>query len=1032
MRFSALLSSSGRFPRLPPWLVALGASSALLLVSLPALWPALRLGLTASADGLLHVLRIALLATYQREALFFPRWMPDLVLGYGYPLLSFYGPSTYFLASLFVLAGADPALALWTTLLLLLLLAGAGVYLLLLDLVRAAEGWRRHAAALVGATGYLYAPYLLINLYARGAVAEVGAQMLLPWILWALRRIFYASHPAPYLLIFALTTALLALTHNISLLFMPPVLLLFALALFWQTRHQPHSAGRLGLAVLGALAALGVSSFFWLPLVLERSNLAETAFQIAARYVGENTWTLENFLDLGWPYTYSTAIPFRLGAVQLLLAVLGFVLLPRRSAEWWLLLAVLLGSCLLVTRWALPLWLGSDLLLIAQFPWRLLAVASLPLALFPAGIVLRVRPPAGAVGIALGTVAVIVAGQHPSAAAFRPLLDQPVSIGRPAVAQFELQTRAYGTSSSSEFLPRWAGPDLFGAAAATDQASPIRGVQIETASPVQLSAVLTNSAPIDLKFTQFYFPGWSATVDGQQVSLTPDPARGLLSLALPAGSHRIAVAATGTALQQGAAWLSLATLGLLAAGFWLAGGRRRWLAAVPALCLLAGGSALLLQPRPASWQTAAVPAADGALELLGYHSQITDGHQLQIFPYWLVHRPVDGKVHWQLVDSAGVLQAEQSGDPFFNTLALASLPATTLFDDAYQLTLPPGLTAGTYTLRVAVAPAGQSPAFAAAGSLQLPAVPAAAPPPLQPLELRFGNDVLLDGWRFQIDGRTPLPVQDSKPFVVRPGQLLEYTLFWRADNPAQENYHGFIHLLDAQQQTARQHDKTAGSLLAPARLWNEQYAQADTYRLEIDSNLAGGLYWPSAGLYRFDSDGQRLPITDRSGRFLGTEFSLPPVKILNSPAIETGQPVAVQLGEWGELQGYSIEPASSLVAPGATLTLTLVYRARGPAPASYTRFLHIYDPDRGMVAQQDAPPLGGGNPTQTWVADEQIVETMQVAVAANAQPGPYTVWFGFYDPDTGQRVPLLDRQGALLVDSQLALTTLQVAASSPP
>jgi hypothetical protein len=106
---------------------------------------------------------------------------------------------------------------------------------------------------------------------------------------------------------------------------------------------------------------------------------------------------------------------------------LGFVLLPRRSAEWWLLLAVLLGSCLLVTRWALPLWLGSDLLLIAQFPWRLLAVASLPGAFLPVfccGCVNR----RALLGIALATVAVIVASQHPSAAAFRPLLDQPVSI----------------------------------------------------------------------------------------------------------------------------------------------------------------------------------------------------------------------------------------------------------------------------------------------------------------------------------------------------------------------------------------------------------------------------------------------------------------------------------------------------------------------------------------------------------------------------------------------------------------------------
>jgi hypothetical protein len=328
----------------------------------------------------------------------------------------------------------------------------------------------------------------------------------------------------------------------------------------------------------------------------------------------------------------------------------------------------------------------------------------------------------------------------------------------------------------------------------------------------------------------------------------------------------------------------------------------------------------------------------------------------------LVHRPVDGKVHWQLVDSAGVLQAEQSGDPFFNTLALASLPATTLFDDAYQLALPPGLTAGTYTLRVAVAPAGRSPAFAAVGSLQLPAVPAAAPPPLQPLALRFGNDVLLDGWHFQIDGRTSLAAQGSTPPVVRPGQLLEYTLFWRADNPAQENYHGFIHLLDAQQQTARQHDKTAGSLLAPARLWNGQYAQADTYRLEIDSSLAGGLYWPSAGLYRFDGDGQRLPITDRF-RPLSRHRVQPAAGQNSEQPSHRDRPARRSTARRvGELQGYSIEPASSLVAPGTTLTLTLVYRARGPAPASYTRFLHIHDPERGMVAQQDAPPLGGGKP----------------------------------------------------------------------
>lgn len=75
---------------------------ALLLAALPALWPFLQLGLTQSADGMLHVLRIALLTTHQQEGILYPRWMPDLVLGYGYPLLAFYGPATYYLASAFV------------------------------------------------------------------------------------------------------------------------------------------------------------------------------------------------------------------------------------------------------------------------------------------------------------------------------------------------------------------------------------------------------------------------------------------------------------------------------------------------------------------------------------------------------------------------------------------------------------------------------------------------------------------------------------------------------------------------------------------------------------------------------------------------------------------------------------------------------------------------------------------------------------------------------------------------------------------
>ena len=997
-----------------------------LLFALPALWPFLQLGLTLSADGMLHVLRTALLTIHQQEGVFYPRWMPDLVLGYGYPLLSFYGPATYYLASFFVALGADPALALLLTFAALLLLAGAGAYLLVYDLADEAEGGRRRAAAMVGAVAYLYAPYLLINVYARGAVAEVGAQMLLPWILLFLRRIFYAANPTPAALGFALNTALLAMTHNISLLFMPPVIVLYGLVVIWQARALPWPLRkRIGVVVLSGAAALGVSAFFWLPLLLERVNLATTAFAIAARYVGENTWTWSNFLDFSFPFEYSTAIPFQLGVVQVLLAAVGFVTLPRRTAEWWALLAITMAASLMISAWALPLWLNSDMLLIAQFPWRLLAVVSLPLAIFPAGIVLRVRLRWTTLAVSLALIGVIIASQRPTATAFTPLLNQPVAIGRAAAAQFEFQTNAYGTSSSSEFLPRWAGSNLFGDADTNAILTPRPEIHLEIASPVMMAAIVTTTAPIDLNVTNFYFPGWTATIDGEPTALSSDPVRGMQTISAPAGVHRIVISGTGTLLQQVMTWISLVTLAALAVGVWRKGEQWRWLTVIPAFCLLAGLFATLQPPpRPTEWRSVNASVNGDALELLGYRHTIEKGRLLHLFPTWFVHTPTAGSLHWQLIAPDGRVVTEVSGDAFFNTLRLASIPAATIFDDAYQLALPPGLAAGEYALRVGVSAAGETPTFTTAGALRLPGIPAVRAPAMHPLDLRFGASVLLDGWDARVDGRAAPDA--ATMFVLRPGQVLEYTLFWRADGGVDENYHGFVHLLDHAQQAVRQHDKTAGSLLAPSRLWNAFYAQPDTYRLVIDDAMPGGLYHPTVGLYRFAGDGQRLLITDADSQPLGTEFALPAIKVLAEPNVTPERQVNVRLSDWGELQGFSVSSDTTTVAPGDVVSLTLVYKANAPAPVDYTRFIQMHSPALGMAAQQDAPLLNGGNPTTTWVAGEQIIETVTLQIAPDAQPGEYMVWFGMYDPANGERVPLRRTSAEPLADNWLSLMTLSV------
>ena len=156
------------------------------LLALPALWHFLTHGLPQhSADGLLHLFRLALLDKQVSAGMLYPRWMPELVLGRGYPLLNFYGPASYYLALIFRIAGLSLAPSLIAAFAVLIVLAGAGAYLLARDLFPG----KSPLAALVSGVAYMYAPYLLTNVYIRGAIAEVAAQALLPWIFWSTGRL---------------------------------------------------------------------------------------------------------------------------------------------------------------------------------------------------------------------------------------------------------------------------------------------------------------------------------------------------------------------------------------------------------------------------------------------------------------------------------------------------------------------------------------------------------------------------------------------------------------------------------------------------------------------------------------------------------------------------------------------------------------------------------------------------------------------------------------------------------------------------
>jgi hypothetical protein len=118
----------------------------------------------------------------------------------------------------------------------------------------------------------------------------------------------------------------------------------------------------------------------------------------------------------------------------------------------------------------------------------------------------------------------------------------------------------------------------------------------------------------------------------------------------------------------------------------------------------------------------------------------------------------------------------------------------------------------------------------------------------------------------------------------------------------------------------------------------------------------------------------------------------------------------VRFGDAIELVGYDL--AQTTLTPGATVELTLYWRARQAAAKPYTVFVHLLEAGGKVAGQKDSEPLQGQAPTNTWQAGEYITDTYAFPLAPDAIKGKAFIEFGFYDGTTGQRLPVSDERGA--------------------
>ncbi|MCB0200152.1 MAG: hypothetical protein KDI03_08775 [Anaerolineae bacterium] len=355
------------------------------------------------------------------------RWAPDFSWGYGYPFFLIYGPFTSFLGTLLVrFLGMGYTQAVEVLFALAILASGLAMY----GYVRS---WLGRNAGLVAAVAYVFLPYRLVEVYVRASLAEYVALIWLPLILWGVRAAFESTrlNSGRSILWPVVGTALayggLMVTSNLVALIFTPLLAIYALILLLNRINEeqpirqwsgqslfPLIANLIRVSaapVLGLLLGLLISAFFWLPALAEGSLVNQDQWY-GGYYNPELHFVYPHQLFApGWGFGISEpgpddvaqgALSFQLGAVPVVLAVLALIgmrrVRPGRRRElrylWlWLLLAIFL--MLPASAWA---WRNIGFVSFAQFPWRWLMLAALPLAVLSGSVALLGRSEAGTVG----------------------------------------------------------------------------------------------------------------------------------------------------------------------------------------------------------------------------------------------------------------------------------------------------------------------------------------------------------------------------------------------------------------------------------------------------------------------------------------------------------------------------------------------------------------------------------------------------------------------------------------------------------
>lgn len=519
-----------------------------------------------------------------------PRFGPDFLYSFGYPLFNYYYLLPFYLGAAFHGLGFAITTSYKLVFVASLVLSFGGMYLFL----------REHigkAASLFGAMVYLYTPYHAVQTYVRGAMGEVLAYGLAPLVFYFAAMIIKSKKPTKAMGFGSLVFGLFILTHNYYWILILPFLILYIFAFYPLTRKQ------IGQLITTCVIGVTISLYWIAPALLEKKFItAETPFPLVDHFP-----FIRQLILPSWGYGSSVwgpgdEISFQIGLVNLA-ALAGAVWiairkLPMKNLRLSKLSAVfidnlkkdnafrlLIGSIglfivtfVFMNSRTYPIWRVLPFHDLIQFPWRLLAFTALLTSVMAALVFEQFFVKKAIwIKVLVFVLPIVLTWNY-----FRPskvvqtddsyYLNRMFACSGDCSASHQVSQQYLNYSEDYLLLPYWVftKPDYVPQNVFESESAEITNQNV--ISPVKYSANISTSKLTRVVANKMYYPGWSIRVGGIPTATRYTAGYGAIEFNVGPGEHEVELVWKETKLRKVFDLISFA--GLLVALYFITSKRQ--------------------------------------------------------------------------------------------------------------------------------------------------------------------------------------------------------------------------------------------------------------------------------------------------------------------------------------------------------------------------------------------------------------------------------------------------------------------------